>query len=105
VFVRAAEFWNAYLLSSFAIKKEEIEIEIERKARAFFFVDKVCCALLSLFVTASSPPVFFVFQRRSRRRHRKHFPLSRGNKHTKHKTHKRARETTRDDTTHARARR
>jgi hypothetical protein len=53
VFVRAAEFWNAYLLSSFAMKKEEIEIEIERKAR--FFVDKafVCCALLSpLSVTA-----------------------------------------------------
>jgi hypothetical protein len=69
VFVRAAEFWNAYLLSSFAMKKEEIEIEIERKAR--FFVDKafVCCALLSLFVshrlfTASSPPVFFVFSKK-----------------------------------------
>lgn len=55
MFVRAAEFWNAYLLSSFAIKKEEIEIEIERKAR--FFVDKafVCCALLSLFVSVSPP--------------------------------------------------
>jgi hypothetical protein len=54
VFVRAAEFWNAYLLSSFAMKKEEIEIEIERKAR--FFVDKafVCCALLSPL--SVSPP-------------------------------------------------
>ena len=66
MFVRAAEFWNAYLLSSFAIKKEEIEIEIERKAR--FFVDKafVCCALLSplsvlRLVTAWG---FFVFSKK-----------------------------------------
>jgi len=49
VFVRAAEFWNAYLLSSFAIKKEEIEIEIERKARARFFVDKAFVFVSKLF--------------------------------------------------------
>jgi len=61
VFVRAAEFWNAYLLSSFAMKKEEIEIEIERKARAFFFVDKVCCALLSLFVSPPRHRLCFLF--------------------------------------------
>ena len=50
MFVRAAEFWNAYLLSSFAIKKEERESERERKARVrVFFVDKALCVLCTTY--------------------------------------------------------
>ena len=63
MFVRAAEFWSAYLLSSFAIKKEEREREIERKARVFFLWIKLLCAVrFSLSVCHRlSPPCVFLF--------------------------------------------
>jgi len=66
VFVRAAEFWSAYLLSSFAIKKEEREREMEREREKFFLWIKLLCAVLCNF-SLSPLSVFlgFGFQKKS----------------------------------------
>jgi len=87
------------------MKKEEIEIEIERKARAFFFVDKVCCALLSLFVSPPRHRLCFLFFKEEVVVVIENIFHSRVGTNTQNTKHTNARETTRDDTTHARARR